>query len=137
MLFRSGQAPVFSRWAGLGRGSPLLAGAFAFFLLSMAGIPLAAGFIGKWAVFTAALDAGAWPVVLVAIAASVVAIGFYVRQIRLMFFTDAHPDGVGEVTSASVLTSGTVVVCLAATLLLGVVPGPVLDLVAGAGDFIR
>ncbi|MBM9460983.1 NADH-quinone oxidoreductase subunit NuoN [Nocardioides sp. zg-536] len=132
-----GEATGFGRWAGLGRRSPLLAGAFAFFLLSMAGIPLTAGFIGKWAVFTTALDAGAWPVVLVAIAASIVAIGFYVRQIRLMFFTEAHPDGVGEVTRSSFLTSSTVVVCLAATLLLGVVPGPVLDLVAGAGDFIR
>ena len=53
---------------GSARRSPLVAGAFAFFLLSMAGIPLTAGFVGKWAVFTVALSAGAWPVVLVAIA---------------------------------------------------------------------
>ncbi len=39
----SGEATQFSRWAGLGRRSPLVAGVFAFFLLSMAGIPLTGG----------------------------------------------------------------------------------------------
>ncbi|GAA4814123.1 NADH-quinone oxidoreductase subunit NuoN [Nocardioides caeni] len=132
-----GEATAYERWAGLGRRSPLAAGAFAFFLLSMAGIPLTAGFIGKWAVFTSAMSAGAWPVVLVAIGSSIVAITFYVRHIRLMFFTEPSTDGIGAVTQSSLLTSGTILVCLVATLLLGVVPGPVLDLVTHTGDFIR
>ena len=55
----AGEATTFARWAGLGRRSPLVAGTFAFFLLSMAGIPLTAGFMGKWAVFTVALVARA------------------------------------------------------------------------------
>ncbi|WP_435770027.1 NADH-quinone oxidoreductase subunit NuoN [Nocardioides sp. SYSU DS0651] len=132
-----GEATHYDRWAGLGRRSPLMAFAFAFFLLSMAGIPLTAGFIGKWAVFTSALSAGAWPVVLVAIASSIIAVAFYVRHIRLMFFTEPHPGGAGTVTQSSLLTSATVAVCLAATLVLGVLPGPVLDLVTSTGDFIR
>ncbi|WP_370290530.1 NADH-quinone oxidoreductase subunit NuoN [Nocardioides sp.] len=133
----SGEATSYERWAGLGRTSPLVAGAFAFFLLSMAGIPLTAGFIGKWAVFTSAMSAGAWPVVLVAIGSSIVAITFYVRHIRLMFFTDAAADGSGVVTRSSLVTSATVAVCLAATLVLGVLPGPVLEIVTNTGDFIR
>ncbi|MCL2541938.1 MAG: NADH-quinone oxidoreductase subunit NuoN [Nocardioidaceae bacterium] len=132
-----GEATSFTKWAGLGKRSPLVAGAFAFFLLSMAGIPLTAGFVGKWAVFTSAMSAGAWPVVVVAIASSIVAVFFYIRYVRLMFFSDAKPGEDGTVTMPSVLTSTTVVVCLAATLLLGVVPGPILNLVVGAGDFIR
>ena len=132
-----GEATAYERWAGLGRTSPLVAGAFAFFLLSMAGIPLTAGFIGKWAVFTSALSAGAWPVVLVAIACSILAITFYVRHIRLMFFTEPSADGAGVVTRSSLLTSATIAVCLVATLVMGVVPGPVLDLVTRTGDFIR
>lgn len=132
-----GEATAYERWAGLGRRSPLAAGAFAFFLLSMAGIPLTAGFIGKWAVFTSAMSAGAWPVVLVAIGSSIVAITFYVRHIRLMFFTDSPDEGAGVVARSSLLTTSTIAVCLAATLLLGVVPGPVLDLVTHTGDFIR
>ncbi len=135
----NGEAPSFARWVGLGKRSPIVAGVFAFFLLSMAGIPLTAGFVGKWAVFTVAMSAGAWPVVLVAIASSVFAVYFYVRFIRLMFFTE--PQGaVGElatVTLASPFTTVTIAVCAVATLVLGVVPGPVLDLAGRAGDFIR
>ena len=65
-----GEATAFSKWAGLGKRSPLVAGSFGFLLLSMAGIPLTAGFVGKWAVFEVALSAGAWPVVVAAIVAS-------------------------------------------------------------------
>jgi NADH-quinone oxidoreductase subunit N len=132
-----GEATSFARWQGLGRRSPLVAGLFAFFLLSMAGIPLTAGFIGKWAVFTSAMSAGAWPVVLVAIVASIMAVFFYVRHIRLMFFSDAAPGEGATVTTPSILTIGTVAICLAATVVLGVVPGPVLDLVGNTGDFLR
>ncbi len=132
-----GEATGFAAWAGLGKRSPLVAGAFAFFLLSMAGIPLTAGFVGKWAVFTSAMSAGFWPVVLVAIASSIVAVYFYIRHIRLMFFSEPEAGETAAVTEASVLTVGTVAICLAATVVLGILPGPVLDLVVGAGDFIR
>jgi NADH-quinone oxidoreductase subunit N len=131
-----GEATHFSRWAGIGRRSPLVAGLFAFFLLSMAGIPLTAGFVGKWAVFTVALSAGAWPVVIAAVLSSIVAVFFYVRVIVLMFFVDGDGE-LASVTRPSVLTSGTIGVGVAATLVLGVVPGPVLTLAAHAGQFIR
>ncbi len=131
-----GEATQFSRWAGIGRRSPLLGGLFAFFLLSMAGIPLTAGFIGKWAVFTVALSAGAWPVVIAAVLFSIVSVFFYVRVIVLMFFVAGEGD-VASVVKPSLVTSGTIAVGVAATLLLGVVPGPVLTLAAHAGQFIR
>src|SRR6478736_1786997 len=133
-----GEASAFSRWAGLGRRSPLVAGLFAFFLLSMAGIPLTAGFVGKWAVFTVALSAGAWPVVVAAILCSIVAVFFYVRVIVLMFFVDGEPGGeVASVTRPSLLTAATITVGVGATLVLGIVPGPVLTLAAHAGEFVR
>ena len=131
-----GESTQFARWAGLGRRSPLLGALFAFFLLSMAGIPLTAGFIGKWAVFTVALAAGAWPVVIAAVLFSIVSVFFYVRVIVLMFFVDGEGE-LASVTRPSLLTSGTIAVGVAATLLLGVVPGPVLTLAAHAGEFIR
>ena len=135
-----GEASTFARWHGLGRRSPVVAGMFAFFLLSMAGIPLTAGFVGKWAVFTVALSAGAWPVVIAAILCSIIAVFFYVRVIVLMFFVDGEAVPGAEVavaTRPSMLTSATIVVGVAATLVLGVVPGPVLDLAGHAGQFIR
>ena len=85
--------PTSSRWAGLGKESPVVAGLFAFFLLAMAGIPLTSGFTGKWAVFAAALAARRLAAGGRRGAASAVAAFFYVRVIVLMFF--AEPVGEG------------------------------------------
>jgi NADH-quinone oxidoreductase subunit N len=131
-----GEATSLSRWAGLGKESPVVAGVFAFLLLGMAGIPLTSGFTGKWAVFASALAGGAWPLVIVAVLMSAVAAFFYVRVIVLMYFSDPVGEG-PTVTMPSVLTTIVITVGLTATLLLGVVPGPVLDLAAAAGEFIR
>ncbi len=131
-----GEATHLSRWQGLGKESPLVAGAMAFLLLAMAGIPLTSGFTGKWAVFAAAVQAGAWPLVVVAVVMSAVAAYFYVRVIVLMFF--AEPVGEGpSVTSPSVLTGAVIVVGVAATLVLGVVPGALIDLLGRVGVFVR
>ena len=131
-----GEANHLSRWAGLGKESPLVAGVFAFFLLAMAGIPLTSGFTGKWAVFTAAAQGGAWPLVVVAVLLSVVAAFFYLRVIVLMYFSDPVGDG-PTVAVPSILTTVAIAVGLAVTVALGIVPGPVLDLAANAGAFIR
>jgi NADH-quinone oxidoreductase subunit N len=131
-----GEATHLSRWAGLGKESPVVAGVFAFFLLGFAGIPLTSGFTGKWAVFTAAWEGGAWPLVVIAVLMSVIAAFFYVRVIVLMFFSDPVGDG-PTVAIPSVLTSSVIAVGAAMTLLLGVVPEPVLDLARQAGQFVR
>ncbi len=131
-----GEANHLSRWAGLGKESPILAGVFAYFLLAMAGIPLTSGFTGKWAVFTSAASGGAWPLVVVAVLLSVVAAFFYLRVIVLMFFSDPVGEG-PTVAVPSVLTVVVIAVCLAATIVLGILPGPVLDLLGDAGMFIR
>lgn len=89
-----GEATHLSQWAGLGRTHPLLALTFALFLLSFAGIPLTAGFAGKFSVFSAAVEGGAWPLALIGVLASSVAVFFYVRIIVLMFFT--QPAGADD-----------------------------------------
>ncbi|NUU18007.1 NADH-quinone oxidoreductase subunit NuoN [Cellulomonas humilata] len=89
-----GEATHLSQWAGLGRTHPLLALTFGLFLLSFAGIPLTAGFAGKFSVFSAAVEGGAWPLALIGVLASSVAVFFYVRIIVLMFFTE--PAGVDD-----------------------------------------
>jgi NADH-quinone oxidoreductase subunit N len=132
----AGEQSAIARWAGLGKQSPVVAGIFSLFLLSMAGIPLTAGFTGKWAVFEVALAAGAWPVVIVAILASAAAAFFYVRVIVVMYFHEPDSD-TAYVVRPSVLTSAAIGVAAFATVALGVVPGPVLDLARTAGVFIR
>jgi NADH-quinone oxidoreductase subunit N len=131
-----GEATALSRWAGLGKESPVVAGVFAFFLLAMAGIPLTSGFVGKLAVFSVALAAGAWPVVVVAVLASVIAAFLYVRVIKAMYFDEPVGEG-PTVAYPSVLTATTIALGAAATLMLGILPGPLLDLAASAGEFIR
>jgi len=131
-----GEATHLSRWSGLGKESPVVAAVFAVFLLGMAGIPLTSGFTGKWAVFASALSDGAWPLVLVAVVMSAVAAFFYVRVIVLMYFSDPVGEG-PTVTMPSILTTSVIAVGFAATVALGIVPGPVLDLAGAAGEFIR
>ena len=70
----------------------------------MAGIPLTAGFIGKWAVFEVALSAGAWPVVIVGVLASAAAAYFYVRVIVVMYFHEPDSES-AYVAHPSVLTA--------------------------------
>ncbi|MQA84928.1 MAG: NADH-quinone oxidoreductase subunit NuoN [Streptosporangiales bacterium] len=134
----AGEANHLSRWAGLGRRSPLVAGIFAFFLLAFAGIPLTSGFTGKFAVFAAAVAGGATPLVIVGVLSSAVAAFFYVRVIVVMFFSDPNPDG-PTVAAPSLLTGAAVAVGVAVTLVLGVLPQPALDLAANAaaGLFVR
>jgi NADH-quinone oxidoreductase subunit N len=132
----AGEQSTIARWSGLGKHSPVVAGVFSLFLLSMAGIPLTAGFIGKWAVFEVALSAGAWPVVLVGVLVSAAAAYFYVRVIMVMYFQEPDSDS-AYVAHPSVLSATAIAISAAATLALGVVPGPVLDLARVAGQFIR
>ncbi|MGF7238653.1 MAG: NADH-quinone oxidoreductase subunit NuoN [Frankia sp.] len=133
-----GEASDLARWQGLGKQKPLLAGSFAFLLLSMAGIPLTAGFIGKFSVFEAGVAGNAVPLVVVAVLTSAIAAFFYVRVIVLMFFSE--PTGERPVVVAgSTLTYATVGIGTIMTLVLGVVPQPLLDLAnhAAASGFVR
>jgi len=127
----TGEAVHLSRWAGLGRRSPLVAGIFAFFLLAFAGIPLTSGFTGKFAVFRAAIAGGATPLVIVGVLSSAVAAFFYVRVIVLMFFSEPAIDG-PVVVVPSALTASAVGVGALATLVFGVVPEPLLSLANNA-----
>ncbi len=131
----SGEATHLSQWAGLGRRSPLLAGVFAFLLFALAGIPLTSGFMAKFAVFRAATDDAAL-LVVVGVVASAVTAFFYARVVVLMFFTEPAPDG-PTVALPSAFTAVAIAVGTAVTLVLGVLPQPVLDLADQAALFTR
>jgi NADH-quinone oxidoreductase subunit N len=131
-----GEATHLSRWAGLGRRSPLVAGVFALFLLALAGIPLTSGFTGKFAVFTAAVSGGATPLVVVGVIASAMAAFFYIRVIVMMFFAEPLADG-PVVVAPGTATAAALAVAAAVTVVLGVFPQPVLDLAHSAVPFLR
>jgi NADH-quinone oxidoreductase subunit N len=130
-----GEATHLSQWAGLASRSPLTAAVMTLFLLALAGIPLTAGFTAKFAVFRAAIEQGAWPLVLVALLTSAVAAFFYLRVIVLMYFSPPAAEG----PTVGVLGLPTIVVLAITatlTLALGIVPGSVLDLAERAAIFV-
>ena len=131
------EATRLGQWAGLGRRAPWTATAMAIFLLSLAGIPLTAGFVGKFVVFKAAINSGAWPLVVVAVAASAAAAFFYIRLIVLMFLTPIPEDleDAVEVTEDSG-TSFVIIIAVVATVLLGVWPTGALDLATNAAILV-
>ncbi|MBN9608851.1 MAG: NADH-quinone oxidoreductase subunit NuoN [Actinobacteria bacterium] len=135
MLVRRGglEAPRLADWAGIGKKSPAVAATMTIFLLSLAGIPLTSGFIGKVVIFTAAMNAGMGPLVVIAMIATVVTAFFYLRVIVMMYFAEPPAKSVGGIDAPTValpstLTLVSIAVCAILTILLGIVPQPVLDI---------
>ncbi|MBW4329350.1 NADH-quinone oxidoreductase subunit NuoN [Stakelama sp. CBK3Z-3] len=77
--------------AGMSRTRPWLAAALAMFMFSLAGIPPLFGFYAKFAVFSAAVDAGLFALAAVGIAASVIGAYYYLRVVKTMFFDEPAP----------------------------------------------
>jgi NADH-quinone oxidoreductase subunit N len=126
---------ALARWAGLGRRYPIVGIVFSLFLLAFAGIPLTSGFVSKFAVFKAAGEGGAIPLVVIGVIASAIAAYFYVRVIVLMFFTEP-PDDAPTVVVPSVLSTAVVTITAAVTFALGALPQPLLDLANTANQFL-
>jgi NADH-quinone oxidoreductase subunit N len=129
----NGEATHLSQWAGLAKRSPALAAVFTFLLLALAGIPLTSGFVGKFVVFSAGIQGGMAPLVVIALLASAVAAFFYLRVIVLMYFSDPAPDG-PTVSVPGGFTAAAITLGVVVTLLLGILPSFALNW-AGAGTF--
>jgi NADH-quinone oxidoreductase subunit N len=126
---RGEEATALGSYAGLYRRSPLLAGLLSLFLLSMAGIPPTAGFIAKVGVFQVAIEAGYWELALIGVLASVVAAFFYIRVMVLMYMREPVAD---HEPDESPMPLAALAVPAALTLVLGVLPGLVTDVLRDA-----
>jgi NADH-quinone oxidoreductase subunit N len=131
-----GEATHLSRWAGLGRKSPFIAGLFSFILLAFAGIPLTSGFTSKFAVFGAAVDGGQTWLVIFGVITSMLLAFPYLRIIVLMWLSEPG-ENTPTVSIPGFLTSAALAIGVIATLALGVVPAPLLNLTTDAANFIR
>jgi NADH-quinone oxidoreductase subunit N len=131
-----GEATHLARWAGLGRKSPLFAGAFTFILLAFAGIPLTSGFTSKFAVFGAAVEGGqSWLVIFGVISSMLIAFP-YLRVVVLMWLSQPG-ESTPTVSIPGFMTSAALTIGVVATLALGVVPAPLIDLTRDASTFVR
>jgi NADH-quinone oxidoreductase subunit N len=133
-----GEATHLSRWAGLGRRSPLVAGIFTFLMLAFTGIPLTSGFFSKFAVFQAAWSHGGWglAMVIVGVVTSMVLAFPYLRVVVLMWHSEPAESS-PTVSIPGAFTSAALMVGVLATFVLGVFPAPVLDLADKAAQFVR
>lgn len=114
------------RFAGLARRRPALAFFMAVFLLSLAGLPTTAGFLGKLLVFRAAFDAGQVALVVVGAITSALAAYYYLRVIVFMYF---HADaGEPDAEPRSAAAGWSLGIACAAVFALGLLPGPVLEI---------
>jgi NADH-quinone oxidoreductase subunit N len=111
-------------YAGLGKRSPLLAGALTIFLLSLIGIPITGGFFAKLYVFSAAFQANLTGLVIIGVLNSGIGAYYYLRIIVVMYMREARSD---EPIAPVSLGAGTALaISMAATIYLGVLPGRVL-----------
>ncbi len=79
--------------AGLGRAMPLTMAAFVVGGLSLIGLPLTVGFISKWYLILAALEAGWWPVAVLVVASSLLAVVYVWRVVEVVYFRPAPAAG--------------------------------------------
>ncbi len=130
-----GEVTDLNRWSGLGKRSPLIAAIFTLFLLALAGIPLTSGFVGKFAIFSAAYESGNISVVIAGVLASAIAAFFYIRIVVLMYFNDPQEDGT-SVMIPSPVTATAIGICALATLILGIFPQPVINVIDSLAIFV-
>lgn len=135
MLERRGQeADQIADLTGLAWRAPALGGAMALFMVSLAGLPPTGGFLAKFYVFTAVLDAGHVGVAVIGVLTSVVSAYYYLRVAYTMFTGQPSADvrfvGGRWVTAA-------LVVAAAGVLALGVFPAPVTAFVAQVAQVLK
>jgi NADH-quinone oxidoreductase subunit N len=126
-LARDGREPLtLGDLAGLSRRRPLLAAALTVCLISLTGVPISAGFVGKFYLFGAAVAAGHVVLALVGVLMSVVSAFYYLGVVVQMYMRDpAGTDDWGHVGAGSALAMA---VSVALVLGLGVYPAPLLEL---------
>ncbi len=126
------EAETFDDLRGLFWRRPVLASVFTGMILSLAGIPLTAGFLGKFYVIAAGASAATWTLVIVLIVSSTIGLVYYLRVIVAMFTESEH--GVVEPARTSVgIAPGLALFALTAALfVLGVYPAPLWNAITAA-----
>jgi NADH-quinone oxidoreductase subunit N len=111
---------------GLGKTNPLLAAILTAALLSMAGIPIFAGFFAKLVLFNQTIQAGYLALVIVAVVNSIISVGYYFKLILAMYTKEANEERKGK----PFLIYAVAVVAIVLNIVLGLFPSLVLDLLA-------
>ena len=112
-------------FAGLWTERPGMAALLTVFLLSLGGFPLTVGFIGKWYIFSAAVQQGLISLAVLGVLTSVVSVFFYLRVVVMMYMTDDHAPG--QRPAAPRIALAGMLIAVFAVFYLGVLPGELLS----------
>ena len=129
------EAEELADYRGLAWRRPWLAGLFTALLLSLAGIPLTAGFIAKFYVFAAGVGSALWLLIAILVVTSIVALFYYLRIVVVLF--NVPKEGGTPAPGAAMIAPASVAVLsiLAAILFwLGVYPAPLIAALRGMAD---
>ncbi len=113
-------------FTGLAQRSPMAAAAMLIFLLSLAGVPPTAGFVGKLYLFGAAIERGYVWLAVIAVVNSAISLFYYMKVTMAMYMRDVPPAGLALSPSRPLRVA--LFVAVVGTLAIGVYPGPFLDL---------
>jgi NADH-quinone oxidoreductase subunit N len=109
---------------GLGKNNPLMAAILTAALLSMAGIPIFAGFFAKLFLFNQTLEAGYLVVVIAGVINSIISVGYYFKLILAMFTKESNE----EATKTPFVFYAVALIAIVLNIVLGLFPSVVLDL---------
>jgi len=117
---------LIADYAGIGFRYPLLAAAMTIFMLSMAGIPPLAGFMGKFYIFSAAVKAKFYWLAIIGVLNSAVSVYYYLRVTVLMYFRETEREITDLAFSPAAIVG--VVIAVAGVVYLGIFPSTILTL---------
>ena len=118
-------------FAGLGRKMPFTAGCYVLASFAIMGLPPFSGFVSKFLMIYAAMQAGYWPVAIVLLLGGIVGVVYYTRVVATLFYRSyAGPSGVREAPATMCIANGLLAVGI---VVAGVAPGWLLGLVAPIG----
>ncbi len=120
-------------FAGMGRRSPWLAGALAFALISLTGLPPTVGFMVKLNIFSAAASSGLSWLVLAGTLSSVVSAYYYMRVVKVMYFSDPVEERPTSSDRPLQLALG---LTTAALLFFGIYPTPLIRMATTAAEVL-
>ncbi len=134
---RGGEEPQdawdLSRFSGLARKNPALAFAMTVFLLSLAGVPPTAGFMGKLYIFKAAVGANLIPLAVAGVLTSILGAFYYLRVIVHMYMKPAEGEDQAVTTPSMALALGGAVILVA---ILGILGDPLIRLAQAASAVV-
>lgn len=113
-------------YAGLARRSPFLAAMMLLFMIALTGIPPTGGFVGKFYLFAAAVQTGWSWVAVIGVLTSAVSLYYYFRIVLNMYLRDS--DQTTPVPLKAPALVGAIAFCALATLAMGIIPGPFIEL---------